>query len=308
VVAKDFDEVADLCIGAGNIDHSLVHTDITDDGAALTADEDGAAVVGEATIEAIGIADRDHSNLAVLLERSMPSIADCFARRDGFNREDGGFKRADIAQLCAREGEAIEAYTQTAHIELVGREAFDSGGVADMLDKGLMEAILERLGASGEVGDLGEGEGIELLLVGTSQVAKDGVDLELVLCVQLGDQFGDLLLVEAKAVHTRVDFNMDRIVLESFLLGREQDIVEALEGIDIGLEVILEDKVHGWEFGVHDNNGEGDTGLTELDPLVGHSDGEVIDQATVLEGTRDLDGSSAIGEGFDHTGELSRRF
>ena len=134
MLAEDLHGVSRSGVRTGDVYHCLIHAHIAYHGTSLAADIDLSAVVGEAAVEAVGIANRDDGYHAVLVQFRMASVTDGLTGFDGFDGEDRGLQGAHIAEVCAGEGETVQSYTQTAHVELVVREALYTGGVEDMFD------------------------------------------------------------------------------------------------------------------------------------------------------------------------------
>ena len=95
--SEHFRDIARTGIGAGHIDHSLVHAHIADDRTTFATHPHFAAVVREPTIETIGIADRNDRDRAIFGERRVSTIPDRLTRFDGLDGKDGRLQGTDIA-------------------------------------------------------------------------------------------------------------------------------------------------------------------------------------------------------------------
>ena len=77
------------------------------------------------------------------------------------------------------------------------------------------------------------------------------------------------LRVEPEAAHTGVEFDMDGEMLYTGFLSSVDKCLKHLEVIDLGLEVIAEERGERCEFGVHHEDSRGDAGAAKFGTFVG---------------------------------------
>ena len=157
-------------IGSCDINHGLVHADITYHRTPFTANNHFAAIVRETSVESIGITDRDNSDLPIFRKGCVPPVTNRLAGANGLDGENGCLQRTNIAQVVAVERYTIQADAQTAHVELIGCKTLNACGVAYMFDYRVTEFRLKGVGTKFVITDLLQGESIKLLLVAACQV------------------------------------------------------------------------------------------------------------------------------------------
>lgn len=81
VVAEDFNTVAFLTINACYVNHSYVHTDVTNVCCLLTIHQTIAVAVTKMAVQAVSIADWYCSNQAVVVDFSLTRVANGVASR-----------------------------------------------------------------------------------------------------------------------------------------------------------------------------------------------------------------------------------
>ena len=64
MVAKDFNDITYLCVSACDVYHSLIHAHIAYDRTTFATNNNFATIVGESSIESIGISYRYNRNLS----------------------------------------------------------------------------------------------------------------------------------------------------------------------------------------------------------------------------------------------------
>jgi hypothetical protein len=160
----------------------------------------------------------------------------------------------------------------------------------------------EGVGELAEAGDLGVGVGVFGGVFGGGEVAEDAADEEVVLAAEAVEDVGDVFGLETEAVHAGVELEVYGVGGEGAAAGLGEEGVEEGEAVNFGFEVVFEEEVDGLDFGVHDEDGEGDTGAAEFFAFVGEGDGEVV--ATLfLQGEGYLGGAGAVSVGFDDAGD-----
>ena len=113
--------------------------------------------------------------------------------------------------------------------------------------------------------------------------------------------------VEAQTVHARIEFDVDGPAGDAFLAGCFDEGIHQTEGVDFGLEVVVEHRLERRHLGIHDHYIGGDAGLAERDPLIGHGHGKVV-YAVILKRLGNLHGPCPIGVGLDHAHHLGLGF
>ena len=96
---------------------------------------------------------------------------------------------------------------------------------------------------------------------------------------------------------------MNRPAGDTLLARCLDEGIQQAEGIDLGLQVVVEHGLEGGHLGIHDHDIGGDASLAERDALIGHSHSEVID-TMILQRTGNLDSAGAIAVGLDHANHL----
>ena len=76
--------------------------------------------------------------------------------------------------------------------------------------------------------------------------------------------------------------------------------IQQTEGINLGFQIILEERSEGTHLGVHNHNVCRDAGIAERNTLVSNGNSQII-HPVVLQNLGDLNGSRTIGVGLNHT-------
>lgn len=97
-----------------------------------------------------------------------------------------------------------------------------------------------------------------------------------ILTFQTTDQQRNFIDGKTKTVHTRIQFDMNREVGDSFFLGRLNQCIEQMEVVHFRFEFIIEHRFERCQFGVHDDNGGGDACFTQFGAFVGNGYSKVI--------------------------------
>ena len=305
MVAEDLHTVSLATGDIGHIDHADVHTDVAHIIGALPIDEAVAVAVAQMAIETVGIAYRDSSNDAIAIDERMAAVADTRTGRHMAKLEDGGLQRRDIVEDVVRARiDTIEANAETAHVELAVAEMVDAGGVVDMTDDMVGEGGLQLAAAHIKLLKLLAGEIVKLVGIGTDKVAEDATRDDSRLGLEAGDQLVHVLQrIESKPTHARIELDVDRIARDALAASGLDKGVEETEGIDFGLQVVVEHRLEGGHLGVHHHDVARDAIAAQRHALVGHGHGQVID-AVVLERLGHLHGARSIGVGLDHADEF----
>ena len=305
MVAEDLHTVSLATGDVGHIDHANVHANVAHIVGALPIDETVAVAVAQMAVETVGIAYRDSSNDAIAIDERMAAVADTRTGRHMAKLEDGGLQRRDIVEDVVRARiDTIEANAKTAHVELALAEMVDARGVVDMTDDMVGEGGLQLAAAHIKLLKLLAGEIVKLIGIGTDKVAEDATRDDSRLGLEAGNQLVHVLQrIESKPTHARIELDVDGIARDALAAGGLDKSVEETEGIDLGLQVVVEHRLEGGHLGVHHHDVARDAIAAQRHALVGHGHGQVID-AVVLERLGHLHGTRSIGVGLDHANEF----
>jgi len=305
MVAEDLHTVSLATGDVGHIDHADVHADVAHIVGALPIDEAVAVAVAQMAVETVGIAYRDSSNDAIAIDERMAAVADTRTGRHMAKLEDGGLQRRDIVEDVVRARiDTIEANAETAHVELAVAEMVDARGVVDMTDDMVGEGGLQLAAAHIKLLKLLAGEIVKLVGIGTDKVAEDATGDDSRLGLEAGNQLVHVLQrIESKPTHAGIELDVDGIARDALAAGSLDKGVEETEGIDLGLQVVVEHRLEGGHLGVHHHDVARDAIAAQRHALVGHGHGQVID-AVVLERLGHLHGTRSIGVGLDHADEF----
>ena len=305
MVAEDLHTVSLATGDVGHIDHANVHANVAHIVGALPIDETVAVAVAQMAVETVGIAYRDSSNDAIAIDERMAAIADTRTGRHMAKLEDGGLQRRDIVEDVVRARiDAIEANAETAHVELAVAEMVNARGVVDMTDDMVGEGGLQLAAAHIKLLKLLAGEIVKLVGIGTDKVAEDATRDDSRLGLEAGNQLVHVFQrIESKPTHARIELDVDGIARDALAAGGLDKGVEETEGIDLGLQVVVEHRLEGGHLGVHHHDVARDAIAAQRHALVGHGHGQVID-AVVLERLGHLHGTRSIGVGLDHADEF----
>ena len=180
----------------------------------------------------------------------------------------------------------------------------DAGGIVHMAENLVGEGRLKFLTALFEEFELTGREGIEVVAVGTYEMAEHRTGDDGVLMLQTVDYLVDIVDgVEAKTVHARVEFDVNRPACDTLLTGCLDEGIHQTEGVDFGFQIIVEHGLKGRHLGVHNHDIGGDASLAKGDTLVGHGHGKIV-HTVVLQRLGNLHGPSPVGISLDHADHL----
>ncbi len=100
-------------------------------------------------------------------------------------------------------------------------------------------------------------------------------------------------------MHAGIELNVDGPSGDTLFAGCLDQGVEQTEGVDFGLQVVIEHGLEGGHLRIHNHDVAGDASLAQGDALVGHGHGQIVDPM-FLQGLRNLHGSGSIAVGLDH--------
>ncbi len=214
----------------GDVDDSLVHGDAADDGGAVSADEDRAAI-GEGAAEAVRVTDSEEGDLHGFGGDEGAVVADLISGSQSAKADDAGFPGEYRFETVAQGGngrwlggaefrsEAVKGKAGAEHgIEIVtvaecGQFLWDfsgegGGGVADVEPGGVMAAGAD-LGDEGfELLELGGG-GLAIGFVGGVEVGHQAIETEGRSGVEAGQDGFEFREGDALAAHAGVEFEMN---------------------------------------------------------------------------------------------------
>ena len=104
-------------------------------------------------------------------------------------------------------------------------------------------------------------------------------------------------------MHTCIHLHMDGEVGDSFFFRRLYQFRQQAEAIYLRLQAVVEHRLEGRQFGIHDDDRAGDARFAKLHSLVGHGYGQVI-HLMVLQGFGNLVRAGSVSRGFYHAHHL----
>ena len=147
-------------------------------------------------------------------------------------------------------------------------------------------------------------ESIEIITIRTHEMREDRARNNGLLVFQEIDQLVNIVLgIKTESMHASIKFNMYWPACNTFLTGCPNKGIHQPEGIDFRFQVIVEHRLEGRHLRIHNHNVGRNTSFAECDTLIGNSHSQIID-TMILKRLGDLNGTSAIGIGLDHTDHL----
>lgn len=144
MLAKDFDFVTFLAVDSCHINHTSIHTDISDVCRLLSIDKTISHAIAQMPVEPVCIADWNGRYACRAVYRASSAIAHSFTGLYVAYLQYGGNQRAYVVYYTVvRWVYAIQAKSQTHHIKVVLRETLNSGSVADVPDNLMLEVALK---------------------------------------------------------------------------------------------------------------------------------------------------------------------
>ena len=104
-------------------------------------------------------------------------------------------------------------------------------------------------------------------------------------------------------MHACIELDMDGPTSDTFLARCLDEGIHETEGIDLGLEIVVEHGLEGGHLRIHDHDVGSDACLAQGDTLVGYGHSKVID-TLILQRFGYLHGSCTIAIGLDHAHHL----
>ena len=267
----------------------------------MTVDQTVAPPATQKAVEPVGIAYGQDGDARVALQGAATRIAHGLLAGHVVDLENGGLERGDAGEHGARARvDAVETQAQAAEVHLIFGEMLDAGRVADMTQDMVGEAGLKGVGAQSEAAELLAREVVEAVAVAAHEMGKDAARQQGRLAREAGDKLRHILQrVEAQTVHARVELDVDGEIGDAVALRRIDEGVEQTEGIDLGLELIPEERVETRHLGIHHHDARSDARTAQRGTLVGDGNGQ-IGNALILKRLGHLDGAGTVGVGLDH--------
>ena len=132
-VAENGDAVSHLAVNIRHINHTNIHADVAEVVGPLSVDQTVAVAVAEFAVESVCISNWDGSYACRFVQNGFAAIPDAIACRNVSYLENGSFERGHVVDdLVVAWVNAIEPQSEPHHVEVVLREVFDAGRVADV--------------------------------------------------------------------------------------------------------------------------------------------------------------------------------
>ena len=133
MLSEDFHGIALLAVDARYIYHRHIHADVAHIVCLLSVYQTVSMAIAKMAVQAVGIADRDGCDDAVLIENGFSAIAHTLSCLDMVHLEDRGLQGAHAVDgLIVARVDTVESQAQATHIQLALREVLDTCRVADM--------------------------------------------------------------------------------------------------------------------------------------------------------------------------------
>ena len=108
-------------------------------------------------------------------------------------------------------------------------------------------------------------------------------------------------------MHTAIDLDMHGVLLQTATLYRFAEEQKHGQGIDIRLQVVIQNNIHRCLFGVHNDDRQVDTGAAQLGPFVSNSYGKIICHTRLLQSTAHLHTTCSVRKSLYHADQLGIR-
>ena len=167
----------------------------------------------------------------------------------------------------------------------------------------MVEGFLQLAAPLFEERELSCRELVEGIAVGTYEVGEHGTGNDGLLMAQTVDEFVGFVDVEPQPVHARVELDVYGPAGDALLAGLPDEGIEQSEGVDLGLQVVVEERLERCHLRVHHHDVGRDARIAQRHSLIGHGHGQVV-HTVFLQGLGYLDGPSPVSVGLDHAHEL----
>ena len=177
---------------------------------AVHAEAGGSAA--QMPVDSVSIADRNRGRLHAFPGHPAPAaVAHGVARTELLDLKHLDLQRSHGVETDSGQGaDAVDAYSETYHVELVLGEAFDSGGIQDMPERPVADGRTQFFRTLAEKPDLRKGEFILGRIFGGRKVGVYRLHPDLVMGFQEGLQGGQLVGHEAETVHAGIELDVHR--------------------------------------------------------------------------------------------------
>ena len=192
--------------------------------------------------------------------------------------QDGSFQCAHIIDNAVINGtDTIQTDTQPYHVELCTREALNTCRIADVPEYLMRKCFLQLHGCRFKHFNLSTCKRIELCRITTHKMREYRTGNHCILSFQPFNQSRHIFGSKAQAMHTRIQFYMNREVSDSLLLRLFNQCIQQVEAIHFWFQFIVE---HGLERGhlrVHNDDACRNTRFAEFGTFISHSHSQKID-------------------------------
>ena len=107
-------------------------------------------------------------------------------------------------------------------------------------------------------------------------------------------------------MHARIKFDVDGPTRDTFTLGSSNESIKQTEGIDFGLEVVVEKRLERRHLRIHHHDIRCNARTAQGCALVGYGHSQIV-HTVILQRLGNLDGSCAIGISLNHADEFRFR-
>ena len=197
---------------------------------AVHAEAGGSAA--QMPVDSVSIADRNRGRLHAFPGHPAPAaVAHGVTRTELLDLKHLDLQRSHGVETDSGQGaDAVDAYSETYHVELVLGEAFDSGGIQDMPERPVADGRTQFFRTLAEKPDLREGEFILGRIFGGRKVGVYRLHPDFVMGFQEGLQGGQLVGHEAETVHAGIELDVHR---PGFQAALPQGSAQGLERVEI---------------------------------------------------------------------------
>ena len=174
--------------------------------------------------------------------------------------KNGSLERAHIMyNRIVYRANSIKSDSQTYHIKLCIGETFDSCRIADVTENLVRESGLQFLRTFLEQFNLFTSESVELRRITSYKMREYRTRDHCTLILQTTNEQWYILYRKAQAMHTCIQFHMNREVGDSFFFCRFDERIEQMEIIDFRFQLIIEHGFKCCKLRIHDYNRGGNT-------------------------------------------------
>ena len=220
VFSEDGDGVPFLHVNPCHIQHGHIHAYVSDDRNLMTVHSELSLSPAQMPVKTVSIAYRNGGNYSSILGNlSMSTITDSTIRRlEYLHLQDLTLERGYWSQFSSwHSAHAIYSYPEADHIELILRETLNSGGIKYMIQRPVSENRSQSVCIGLEKFYLPQGIHVLRRFVRYRKMGLYRLDLHAVTVPQILRQFVQLLGHETETMHSCVQLDMNREILQSSL-------------------------------------------------------------------------------------------